>query len=118
MTIRLTPRHGLLRRDRDSHRLARIAGEAGEHGFDQVRHQVVEAIGSRDRFRLAFEQPLAVDAAVDLDLYAAGEDGVALDTRIEPGVWPAEAPRPAASPITEAAGAVPEPPEGIKSNLR
>src|SRR5690606_35635999 len=66
------PRARVLRRYRDAHRLARVAGEAGEHGFDQVRHQVLQPVGGGGRLRFAFEQPLAVRGSVDLQLDATG----------------------------------------------
>ena len=67
----------VFRRDRDAHRLSRVAGEVGEHRLDQVGHEVLQVVRGRDRLRLAFEQPLAVHRAVDLQVDAAGVDRVA-----------------------------------------
>src|SRR5690606_105080 len=85
----------VLRSDGNPHRFAGIAREAGEHRFDQVRDQVLQPVRARRGLSLAYEQPLTVRSTVDLQLDAAGVDGVAVNLvpAVEEAVVPAPTPR-------------------------
>src|SRR5205085_5240878 len=80
------------RGDGDADLLARIAGEAGEHRFHQIRHQELEVVAARAGLGRAFEHRLAVRGALDVHVEEAGEDGVDVDiviARAPEGIVPA-----------------------------